>query len=106
MPPRPCLGVPGDPCRALAERGPRCERHRLEWERRRRPSTVERGYDAAWQRYSRERIAEIGYCQAQPCPYPDCGTPVNPLTVDHATYGLVLCRRSNSAKQHRDRATG
>jgi hypothetical protein len=93
-------------CPLFAEGDPRCEGHRLAWQRTRRGTTAERGYGAEWQRYARERIATVGYCQGQPCPYPDCGTSTNPLTVDHRTLGLVLCRRANSAKQHADKAQG
>ena len=92
--------------RLFSGRGPRCEPHRLAHERTRRPTTGQRGYHGGWDAFSRGRIAEVGYCQAQPCPYPDCGTTSNPLTVDHVTLGLVLCRRCNSAKQHRDREAG
>jgi hypothetical protein len=93
-------------CGRIIERGPRCIGCTKAWDRARRPSTSQRGYGSSWQRYARERIAEVGYCQAQPCPYPDAGTQRNPLTVDHATLGLVLCRRCNSAKQHADRMAG
>jgi hypothetical protein len=96
---RGCLGV------ALRGRS-RCAVHHRLHEAARRGTTNERGYDYAWQQYSRRRVAEVGVCQVQPCPYPDCGTEANPLTTDHVTYGLVLCRRANSAKQHADRRGG
>jgi hypothetical protein len=83
----------------------RCREHYLAEERRRRPTTTQRGYGADWQRFTRERVLEVGMCQTRPrCPYPDSGNPLtNPLTTDHVTLGLVLCRRCNSAKQHADR---
>jgi hypothetical protein len=75
-------------------------------DRRRRhvQDTTQRDYSVVWQVYSRDRVPEVGHCQARPCPYPDAGTARNPLTTDHAALGLVLCRRCNSAKQHADRA--
>lgn len=103
---RPCLGPrPGAPCPygvlTLRTRCLSCDR---QWQSTRRPPTAARGYDNRWRAYSRGRVAEVGYCQATPCRWPEsAGTDANPLTTDHATLGLVLCRNDNSAKQHADR---
>jgi hypothetical protein len=107
---RRCLGpYPGTPCptRTITA-GTRCEACRLEWERTRRPSTVQRGYDSRWRTYSKGRIQDEPWCHATPaCGWPEsAGTQSNPLTTDHASLGLVLCRNDNSRKQHTDRRGG
>ena len=107
---RPCLG-PSDgsaPCPTRSvQTATRCEPCRLQRERTRRPPTAARGYDAPWQAFSRGQRDAEPWCHTVPrCPYPDSGMDANPLTVDHATLGLVLCRRCNSAKQHADRGVG
>lgn len=114
---RQCAGVefPGilvERCGALTPRT-RCPRHQALWERLRRPSFRERGYDAD---YERRRGAAI---KAEPwCHYPggcrfpdDAGTPANPLTAEHVIamrHGgqdgplEVWCKRDNSAWRRLD----
>ena len=106
---RPCLGPrQGQVCPigALTEhtRCPACTRKR---ERGRRPTTTARGYGTEWQAFSRGQISAEPWCHASPCGWPEsAGTPRNPLTTDHVTLGLVLCRNDNSRKQHVDRGAG
>jgi hypothetical protein len=56
-----------------------------------------------------QAVADEPWChRVGGCPYPDAGTPANPLTGDHAVAlraggdprqaPIVLCRRCNSAK--------
>lgn len=66
-------------------------------------------YESPAYRSARRAVLEAEpWCHTQPeCPYPDRGTPANPLTADHVTpiaagggpdQLTVLCRRCNSSK--------
>jgi 5-methylcytosine-specific restriction endonuclease McrA len=78
--------------------------------RARRSSSYARGYDATYRRERARVIAAEPWCHANPCPYPDAGTPANPLTGEHQVplsrggYGsplTVLCRSCNSSRGNR-----
>lgn len=67
-------------------------------------------------RQARQAVLEAEpWCHTEPeCPYPDRGTPMNPLTADHVvpiadggSYDqlTVLCRRCNSSKGARPLAS-
>jgi hypothetical protein len=77
---RPCIE---SGCPERTERT-RCAKHTRTHDATRRPPTAQRGYDAAWQRHSREQR------KARPtCEHPSgCHRPSHSL--DHTT-GLVLC---------------
>jgi 5-methylcytosine-specific restriction endonuclease McrA len=56
---RPC-GQAG--CPELVTRGGYCDRHRREWDRRRRGTAHQRGYTKRWVRYSAKRLSEFPFC--------------------------------------------
>jgi 5-methylcytosine-specific restriction protein A len=100
-PRRPCA-QPG--CPELVSRGCRCAAHPLP---DRHEKTATRGYDAAWQRLSRQRIAEQPWCSWLDDPQCSWSGERRELTCDHLvplSQGgasvrenlRVLCRGCNS----------
>ena len=98
----PCLD-----CGTPQRHGARCSLCTRANERRSRLSPRLRGYDAGYRQERARVLAAEPWCHSTPCPYPDAGTPANPLTADHVVplarggYGsplTVLCRSCNSAK--------
>ena len=94
----------------------------MPWRPRTRPSSSSaRGYDAQHERLTAAAIAAEPWCHTLPvCPWPDAGTPSNPLQGDHplslAECGgdwdrwrgqrrVPLCRRCNLAKEAASRWT-
>ena len=105
MAPRPCLD-----CKRLIPSGSRC----LDCRRQRegeRGTPAERGYDATHGALRRAMLDAEPWCHraevdGAACPYPDAGSPRNPLTLHHVVplaTGIadarraVLCRRCNSS---------
>ncbi len=80
---RPCLGLPGKPCRAFIPSGQRCDacerRRRDRWNREdviRRGTSAQRGYGWPWPRIRRQVLEEEHACRS-------CGRSDVPLQVDH-----------------------
>lgn len=89
MPARVCLEPD---CPTLTERT-RCAEHERQHDRTRRPPTAQRGYDAAWQRHSRQQRKERPICE-----HPSgCYLPSH--STDHTT-GLVLCTRHHPTERN------
>jgi hypothetical protein len=102
MPRRPCLDCP-----ALALPGKsRCAACRRARDRQ-RGTASQRGYGHTHRQRKAEAIAAEPWCHATPCPYPDAGSPANPLSLEHLDptdrFGpvTVLCHRCNSARRGR-----
>jgi len=109
MPPlRPCLGLPGMPCRGLARGANRCPPCRQAYTRARdahRGSTTQRGLGAA---HRAQVEALIEACGGVPTHCPRCSRPINkgnPITGQHdqaRAHGgkhvtSLLCRACNSS---------
>lgn len=100
---RRCLGLAGEECHRLTDKG-RCPDHARALERK-RGRRNKGAYDAAWRKLRERAIGEHPWCSG-------CGTPGgpdNPLTGDHIVPRVaggrnvtsnvaVLCRRCNSSK--------
>lgn len=105
-----CLGLPGRRCFNVTPTGPRCRDCAREWDRERRRSYRQRGYDYAYEQRRRAAITAEPWCHNRACPRADAGTPANPLSADHVIPVVeggqlgpitVLCKRCNSAKRDR-----
>jgi 5-methylcytosine-specific restriction endonuclease McrA len=99
---RPCLGTRDERC-GIPTEGSRCPKH---------ARAVHAPYnDPDYLRRRDEAIRAQPWCHnPEGCPYPDAGTPANPLTADH-TIPLAAggahsrlepwCKRCNSGKRDR-----
>jgi hypothetical protein len=103
---RPCLGLPGEPCTRLTDRGDhRCEEHARKWYQPRnakhdanRPTARQRGYDSRHDA-TRRRLLPLAY--GQPCPR--CGEPMlrgQKLDLGHPTARSVDSRARADRIEH------
>ena len=77
---------------------------RVHYNAKRRPF-----YNRQHSKRAKAAIAAEPWCHSDPCPYPDAGTPANPLTGDHSEPDdpqsplVPRCRACNSARANRRR---
>jgi hypothetical protein len=109
---RPCLGpAPGVRCPFGAyTSATRCRDCARAYDRARRPGSTAR-YGQGYGDRHKATVQAEPWCHTEPrCPYPDSGTPANPLTADHsepvslggrASRLVVRCLRCNSSRGNR-----